>query len=312
MKLIFNLYENVKFNKIILLKNNKLAACASDGSIYIYSYVNSNPNNDNFKDYLFNKFSCIKITDYGEARDIIETADGNLITCGEDGYINIITIGEKNAFFVNGVKPTDYGINTIIKSSSDGNFITGSDDGYLYIFKYKEKDISLEMIKAIFLHYQILSFYKCINDELIACIFERRINHVNKCSIRFYDKNYQLITSIKLNNLKLGQKMENINEYTLIIGNGEKTIIINLKNHSILNIVNLNSNNIFLKFNANILLGGDQNRNIYMYEINKNNFILKYQLFGQFKNNSINSIIKFKENIFIICVSDGNIFFFEK
>lgn len=313
MKLIFNLYENVKFNKIILLNNNKLAACANDGNVYIYSYFNANPKNDDFKDYHFNKFCCIKITDYGEVRDIIETDDGNIITCGEDGSVNIITIWKNNAFFVNGGKPTDYGINTILKLS-DANYITGSDDGYLYIFKYQVKDTSLEMIKAIFLHYQILSIYKCINDELAACIFEKCINHVNKCSLRFYDKNYQLITIIKLDNLVLGQKLEKINEYTLIIGNGEKTLIINLKNHSILNIINLNRINIFLKFNENLLLGGDQNLNIYLYEIKNNNFILQTQIIGYFpfKSNSINSIIKFNEKIFIICGPDGNIFFFEK
>ena len=88
---------------------------------------------------------CFKITDYGEVRDIIETDDGNLITCGEDGSVNIIKIGKNNAFFVNGGKPTDYGINTILKLS-DANYITGSDDGYLYIFKYQVKDTSLELI----------------------------------------------------------------------------------------------------------------------------------------------------------------------
>ena len=313
MKLIFNIHEDAKFNKIILLKNNKLAACANDGNVYIYSYFNSNSKKDDFKSYIFNKFDCIKITDFGEVRDIIETDDGNIITCGEDGSVNIITIWKNNAFFANGGKPTDYGINTIIKFS-DSNYITGSDDGYLYIFKYKEKDTSLEMIKAIFLHYQILSIYKCINDELVACIFEKCINHVNKCSIRFYDQNYQLITIIKLDNLVLGQKLEKINEYTLIIGNGEKTLIINLKNHSIINIINLNGINIFLKFNENLLLCGDENLNIYLYEIKNNKVILQTQIVGYFhcKSNSINSIIKFKENMFIICGPHGNIFLFEK
>ena len=313
MKVIFSIYENAKFNKIILLNNNKLAACTKDGNVYIYSYLNPNPKNGDLKNYLFNKFSCIRITDYGEVRDIIETDDGNLITCGEDGSVNIIKIGKNNAFFVNGGNPTNSGINTILKLS-DGNYITGSDDGYLYTFKYKVKDISLEMIKAIFLHYQILSIYKCINDELVACIFEKRVNHVNKCSIRFYDKQYQLITIIKLDNLVLGQKIEKINEYTLLIGNGEKTLIINLHNHSILNIIKLNGINTFLKFNENLLLGGDRNGNIYIYEIKNNNFILKTQIMGNllFNNNCINSIIKFKENMFIICRLNGNILFYEK
>ena len=88
-----NEYCSLKINKIILLNDNKIVACADDGNIYIY--VNSNKDKEY---YYFN--SCIKITDVGKVRDIIEMDDGNIIVCGEEGSINIIKISKSNAFYV--------------------------------------------------------------------------------------------------------------------------------------------------------------------------------------------------------------------
>ena len=89
-----NEYCSLKINKIILLNDNKIVACADDRNFYIYA----NSNKD--KEYYQFKFSCIKIIDIGEARDIIEMDDGNIIVCGEEGSINIIKISKSNAFYV--------------------------------------------------------------------------------------------------------------------------------------------------------------------------------------------------------------------
>ena len=298
-----NEYCYLKINKIILLNDNKIVACADDGNVYIYTIANK----DN--EYYYYKFSCIKITDIGEVRDIIEMDDGNIIVCGEEGSINIIKISKSNAFYVDGVKPTDYSINQIIKLL-DGNIIACSDDGHLYIFKYNSKEESLEMIRAVFLHYQILNICQCNNNELAASVFEKDEILWKRCSLRFYDNSYQLITSIKLKNMSLGQKLETINENKLFACDGANIIIINLKNHSIINKYKINKINIFFLFKDNILLGGDKIGNIYKWEIKNNNINLK-NIINVHYNECVSGIIKFKGNKFITCGHDGNIVIWE-
>ena len=298
-----NEYCSLKINKIILLNDNKIVAGADDGNVYIYAIANK----DN--EYYYYKFSCIKITDIGEVRDIIEMDEGHIIVCGEEGSINIIKISKSNAFYVDGVKPTDYSINQIIKLL-DGNIIACSDDGHLYIFKYNSKEESLEMIRAIFLNYQILNICQCNNNELAASVFEKNELFWKQCSLRFFDNSYQLITSIKLKNMSLGQKLETINESKLFACDGANIIIINLKNHSIINKYKINKINIFFLFKDNILLGGDKIGNIYKWEIKNNNINLKNIINGH-NNECVSGIIKFKGNKFITCGHDGNIFIWE-
>ena len=298
-----NEYCSLKINKIILLNDNKIVAGADDGNVYIYAIANK----DN--EYYYYKFSCIKITDIGEVRDIIEMDEGHIIVCGEEGSINIIKISKSNAFYVDGVKPTDYSINQIIKLL-DGNIIACSDDGHLYIFKYNSKEESLEMIRAVFLHYQILNICQCNNNELAASVFEKDEILWKRCSLRFYDNSYQLITSIKLKNMSLGQKFEKINEINLIACDDANIIIINLKNHSIINKYKINKINIFFLFKDNILLGGDKIGNIYKWEIKNNNINLK-NIINVHYNECVSGIIKFKGNKFITCGHDGNIVIWE-
>lgn len=360
----------IAFNRMIALKNNKIAGCTTKGFVYIYSYNFNNNNKEisdnNIQENKFNNNNCyintglyindynniwgglinnyntenyfntynhknksndnnmlnqnkdiklfdrVKVTDYGDVKDIIEMDDGNIVSCGEDGSINIIKITDKNAFYINGGKVSDDSLNKLIKLL-EGNFVFCSNDGYLYFYKYKSKETELELIKAISLGDIILTFCKCNKEEYAVGIFLKKEAY----ALRFYNKNFKMITSIKLDKLICGQKIEKINDSKLIFSQNEKIVIINLKNHSIQNIIKLdsvlNSINIFLHFKENILLGGDLFGNIYEWEINNKNILENNKGVHYNKNNfnRINDIIKLEENKFVSCEEAGNLIIWE-
>ena len=341
----------IKFKKIIILKDNKIASCTEDGFIYIYLYnhykketsdnKNSSKNNNteffnrkndiglyyyNYniwgsfqrEENLFNNynkiksnnnlcFACIKVTDCGAALDILEMSDGNIISCGEDGSVNITKVTKQNAFYINGGAPTNSSMNKIIKLSDD-NFLICSNDGHLYYYKYKSKEEALDIIKITYLGGNILTFYQYNTNEYLLGTCERR-NNLEKYFLKFYDNN-QLTTLIELEKIYIGQTFEKINDNYIIFSQQSKIMIFNLKNHSFSFINNLNelltTINVFLKINDKVLLGGDQNGFIYEFEIKNNTVSLKNKIKAH--DNLITSdMIKYDDKNIITCGYDGKI-----
>ena len=252
--------------------------------------------------------------DIDDCNDIIQLKDGNIIISGtrivgyryKTNYINILYVIEikKNNIEIIHYSEHSDPINKILVLSN-GKIVTCSfHEIQIYNYNENKKLIPYFCIKTF---YFALSINKCKQNEIVVSCFEKNY------FLAFYEYNFsninffQLNTIIRLNRAFRGQTFEKLNKNILVVGDLDKVIFINLKNHYIKSTIKVEGFiSIFLKLNNNILLGGDQHGNLYQWNINNNNIIKNIKkdciCYG-----NIYHISKYNNNGFLTCGDDSKI-----
>ena len=299
MGIVENLVTNIKdpshksichkniVRKVFELADGRLISCSDDDYIIIYNKYNIDEIDIKIKN---NELGVM---------DLIEIKDGIILTCCIN--LKIIEINKNTYKIIQILNPHKELINRIIKLSN-GLIATCSDDQKIQFYKYENDELKLN--DSINTSYRIYSIFECSKNEIISYCGKIYENY-----LKFYDiENKQETLKIKVKYYVLIPIYDKLNDKFLVVGDYGRIIVINLINHSLHQIINLEYRYYILcclKLNDNTFFCGDNKGNLYEFNIRNNSLLLKEVARGH--DDMIFYLSKYKGNKLISCSKDHSI-----
>ena len=288
----FNNEHNNSIFCLLYLKDKRIASSGYDNNIFIY-------NKDSFE-------IDIKIKEHeGCVWFIAQNSKENLISCSYDKTIKIIELFKDSYKILqilthhsdSVLKVIELHNGNLVSCSNDKNIIIWEEKSNLYLYKK-----TLEGHKDIV--YSIIEINE--NEIVSASRWEKSLFFWN-----IENNNYNYI----LNNIDCGSSSNclfSLNDKYFIVGGLNCIYIIDSKVYSIINIIDYNCEDsymrCFYKINDNIILSGNGAGNIQQWEINKNDYNWKLiSVNNNVHTDYINSIIMDDEGRIFTCSCDKSI-----
>ena len=288
----FNNEHNNSIFCLLYLKDKRIASSGYDNNIFIY-------NKDSFE-------IDIKMKEHeGCVWFIAQNSKENLISCSYDKTIKIIELFKDSYKILqilthhsdSVLKVIELHNGNLVSCSNDKNIIIWEEKSNLYLYKK-----TLEGHKDIV--YSIIEINE--NEIVSASRWEKSLFLWN-----IENNNYNYI----LNNIDCGSSSNclfSLNDKYFIVGGLNCIYIIDSKVYSIINIIDYNCEDsymrCFYKINDNIILSGNGAGNIQQWEINKNDYNWKLiSVNNNVHTDYINSIIMDDEGRIFTCSCDKSI-----
>ena len=288
----FNNEHNNSIFCLLYLKDKRIASSGYDNNIFIY-------NKDSFE-------IDIKIKEHeGCVWFIAQNSKENLISCSYDKTIKIIELFKDSYKILQILTHHSDSVLKVIELHN-GNLVSCSNDKNIIIWEEKSN---------LYLYKKTLEGHKDIVYSIIE-INENEIVSASRWEKSLYFWNIKNNNNIYiLNNIDCGSSSNClflINDKYFIVGGLNCIYIIDSKVYSIINIIDYNCEDsymrCFYKINDNIILSGNGAGNIQQWEINKNDYNWKLiSVNNNVHTDYINSIIMDDEGRIFTCSCDKSI-----
>ena len=287
---------------IYFLEDGRLAATTSS-SIIIY-------NNETFK-------SEMTIKEHSDSIYFLtQLSNGNLVSVGSEGNINIYSLLEDSKYIVlQKKKPHDKTIYKLREYDNDRFMTCSKDCSIKFFFKNKNEYCEDYTYKdeAKDNNYGIYNILKTKEDEIVYIY--NAYTYYNNTSyyyyyIKFYDlKSRKIIDSISINDFSRGinDSLYMINKNYLLVGTKNSIELFDVnQRRQIKSIKSDNSDYVltFMKINDNTLLSGDSEGKIKQWIIDDDNLILESTKENAHNKNKIYMITKRNDGLVISASND--------